>query len=78
MLRSKKINNRPFAPHRLFLACAIGFVSNYGFAEDAKPKGYNLQLEEVLVTAQKREEDTMSVPITVNAFTAQDMLNTGR
>jgi len=46
-------------------------------AQDTQPKGYNLQLEEVVVTAQKREEDTMTVPITVNAFTAQDMVNTG-
>lgn len=38
---------------------------------------YSLQLEEVLVTAQKREESYMAVPITVNAFTAQDMINTG-
>jgi iron complex outermembrane receptor protein len=38
---------------------------------------YNLALEEVIVTAQKREEDFMSVPVTVNAFTAQDMVNTG-
>jgi len=38
---------------------------------------YDLTLEEVLVTAQKREEDTMSVPVTVNAFTAQDIINTG-
>ncbi|QFU75430.1 TonB-dependent receptor [Halioglobus maricola] len=40
-------------------------------------KRYSLQLEEVLVTAQKREENFMSVPVTVNAFTAQDMVNTG-
>ncbi|AQA19408.1 hypothetical protein BST95_15345 [Halioglobus japonicus] len=38
---------------------------------------YSLQLEEVVVTAQKREENFMSVPVTVNAFTAQDMVNTG-
>ena len=38
---------------------------------------YNLLLEEVVVTAQKREENFMTVPVTVNAFTAQDMVNTG-
>ncbi|MEP5568541.1 MAG: TonB-dependent receptor [Halioglobus sp.] len=49
-----------------------------GFAqEEAKKGGYNLQLEEVIVTAQKREEDFMSVPGAVSAFTAQDMVNTG-
>jgi iron complex outermembrane receptor protein len=34
-------------------------------------------LEEVVVTAQKREQDTMTVPISVSSFTAQDMVNTG-
>ncbi len=46
-------------------------------AQDAQPRGYSTQIEEVVVTAQKREQDTMTVPITVNAFTAQDMVNTG-
>jgi iron complex outermembrane receptor protein len=45
-------------------------------AQEARA-GYSLQLEEVVVTAQKREEDYMAVPVTVNAFTAQDMVNTG-
>ena len=36
---------------------------------------YSLQLEEVVVTAQKREENFMTVPVTVNAFTAQDIIN---
>ncbi|NND65993.1 MAG: TonB-dependent receptor, partial [Halioglobus sp.] len=45
----------------------------------AQPGGgaYSLILEEVLVTAQKREENFMAVPAAVNAFTAQDMVNTG-
>jgi len=38
---------------------------------------YDLLLEEVIVTAQKRKEDFMTVPLAVNAFTAQDMVNTG-
>jgi iron complex outermembrane receptor protein len=46
--------------------------------EQEQPRGgYSLQLEEVVVTAQKREENFMTVPLTVNAFTAQDMVNTG-
>ncbi len=80
MLLSKKSKaKRKTARHLQLLAlpCAIGMISSGAFAADAKPKGYSLQLEEVLVTAQKREEDTMTVPITVSAFTAQDMINTG-
>ena len=45
--------------------------------EEARKGGYSLQLEEVIVTAQKREEDFMTVPGAVNAFTSQDMVNTG-
>ncbi len=44
---------------------------------EEKQSRYSLGLEEVVVTAQKREEDFMSVPAAVNAFTAQDMINTG-
>jgi iron complex outermembrane receptor protein len=68
------------APRHLavfLLIVAFGLVPPCAHAQDAKPKGYSTEIEEVVVTAQKREEDTMSVPITVNAFTAQDMVNTG-
>jgi len=46
-------------------------------AQEGDKGRYSLQLEEILVTAQKREENLMSVPVTVNAFTAQDMVNVG-
>lgn len=61
----------------LFLATVISVPISSVMAQEAKTKGYSLQLEEVVVTAQKREEDTMSVPITVSSFSAQDMVNTG-
>ncbi|MCB1690095.1 MAG: TonB-dependent receptor plug domain-containing protein, partial [Halioglobus sp.] len=77
MLPPKNLSGKPSAVRLLVLACAAVVASTSGLAQEAKPKGYSLQLEEVLVTAQKREEDTMSVPITVNSFSAQDMLNTG-
>jgi iron complex outermembrane recepter protein len=64
-------------PGVLVLAAAISVTTGGVVAQEATSKGYSLQLEEVLVTAQKREEDTMSVPITVNSFSAQDMVNTG-
>jgi iron complex outermembrane recepter protein len=60
-----------------FLVVIIGIASGGVLAQDAQPRRYSTQIEEVVVTAQKREQDTMSVPITVNAFTAQDMINTG-
>jgi iron complex outermembrane receptor protein len=64
-------------PKFLVMTTLLGLAAGGAIADDAKPKGYNVGLEEVVVTAQKREEDTMSVPVTVNSFTAQDMVNTG-
>ncbi|MCH9690574.1 MAG: TonB-dependent receptor [Gammaproteobacteria bacterium] len=54
-------------------------LANPGLAQnETEPKSrYNLELEEVEVTAQKRKENFMLVPITVNAFSTQDMINTG-
>ena len=58
-------------------AVLIALSHGQAMGQEAQKKGgYSLKLEEVLVTAQKREENYMSVPVTVNAFTAQDMLNT--
>jgi iron complex outermembrane receptor protein len=48
-----------------------------GAQDDENRNRYNLILEEVLVTAQKREESTLTVPIAVDSFTAQDLINTG-
>jgi iron complex outermembrane receptor protein len=59
-------------------AALAALCSAHTIGQEAESKGgYSLQLEEVVVTAQKREENYMSVPVTVNAFTAQDMANTG-
>jgi len=56
------------------LACAIGLaVLGAPSAHAAK----NLALEEVVVTAQKREQSAMTVPVTVDTFTNQDLENTG-
>ncbi|MEX1667121.1 TonB-dependent receptor [Zhongshania arctica] len=56
------------------MACAIGI------AVLGTPSAYavnNLALEEVVVTAQKREQSAMTVPVTVDTFTNQDLENTG-
>ena len=71
-------------PHRP-LVCAISALlclpgaAAFGQdgAGDTSQSRYQLVLEEVLVTAQKREESQMSVPIAVNTFSAQDIINTG-
>ena len=73
-------HHRPGQAKRLALAISvIVAATNAQAQEDTAPRagGYSLQLEEVVVTAQKREENYMSVPLSVNAFTAEDMANTG-
>jgi iron complex outermembrane receptor protein len=67
------------ALHAALLVLGAAVAGGPATAQDQESQGgrYNLQLEEILVTAQKREEDFMSVPAAVNAFTAQDMINTG-
>ena len=69
-------HHRPGQAKRLALAISvIVAATNAQAQEDTAPRagGYSLQLEEVVVTAQKREENYMSVPLSVNAFTAEDM-----
>ncbi|SHF21078.1 TonB-dependent Receptor Plug Domain [Microbulbifer donghaiensis] len=56
--------------HPLALAVAIvGSLSTPTFAEE-------LALEEVTVTAQKREQNALEVPVTVDTFSSADMENT--
>ena len=56
------------------LAIAIGAVSPAGFAQT--PAGADL-LEEVVVTARKREESLLEVPLAVTALTSEDLLGAG-
>lgn len=67
---------RPCAK-RLALAVSAVIATSAQAQEPEAVSRYNLQLEEVVVTAQKREEDFMTVPASVSAFTTQDMINTG-
>jgi iron complex outermembrane receptor protein len=65
---------------RLAVAVAAASTCLFSFnagAQEERSGGYRLNLEEVVVTAQKREENTMTVPISVSTFSAQDMVNTG-
>jgi iron complex outermembrane recepter protein len=79
--RGISVARRPVA-HAVKLAIlSLGATALVGAAQaqETEEKGsrYSLVLEEVIVTAQKREEDFMAVPAAVSAFTAQDMINTG-
>jgi iron complex outermembrane receptor protein len=61
----------------VILASFAGSAFAEGEGDEEGRHGYSLQLEEVVVTAQKRAENYMSVPVAVNAFTSEDMSNTG-
>ena len=63
--------------HRNRMAALIASAAIAGTAQAQESASRYQLMEEVVVTAQKREENFMSVPVTVNAFTAQDMINTG-
>ena len=58
-----------------FLGCLAFGIPFFGNAEDSA--GYSAVMEEVVVTAQQREERAMATPVAVNAFTADDIIATG-
>lgn len=58
------------------VATAVGAMAVLpAFAEDKQPSGFTL--EEVIVTAQKRDENSQSVPISIQAFGAESMEKLG-
>ena len=61
------------AGHRARIGAAIAATLVATGAQAAN----NLALEEVVVTAQKREQSAMTVPVTVDTFSTQDLENTG-
>lgn len=83
MNNTKKASNSTLSsfsatPLRLAVATLAGSYTSVGLAQQVDEKtGFSLMLEEVVVTAQKREESSLTVPITVNTFTADDIVLTG-
>lgn len=58
------------------LACLVALASGQGFAQNAEEtpttqKANNAVIEEVVVTAQKREQDLQDTPIAIAAFNKQ-------
>ncbi len=73
VLPDKILSKRAWPQPVIFLLLAGNAVAG----ELEEPRGYNIMLEEIVVTAQQREESSMNTPVAVNAFTAQDIVNTG-
>jgi len=62
----------------LALALAFGPAANVGHAADAAAtNASSSELQEVIVTAQKREQNLQDVPIAVMAFTRQQLQDAG-
>jgi iron complex outermembrane receptor protein len=72
-----RLRRRPLAS---IVACLLALPGGHALAQapgaDSDDGAYRLELEEVLVTAQRREESRMTVPIAVNTFSAEDILTT--
>lgn len=64
---------------KLPVAVALAVTGANAVAQDTdtSTRGGYVLLEEVVVTAQRRVEDTMTVPIAVDSFSAQDIINRG-
>lgn len=55
-------------------AAVLGTVAPVALAQ---PPVSRVELEEIVVTAQKREQESLDVPVAVGTFTSRDILNTG-
>jgi outer membrane receptor protein involved in Fe transport len=55
------------------ICIALGAGAQYALADDAAGSEQPTLLDEIVVTAQKRQENPQDVPISVNVFTAQQL-----
>ena len=74
-MKTETVLNKSKIALQVLLICGLGSLNQQLSAQENE--GYNLDLEEIIVTAQKREQGLMDTPVTVNAFTADDIVNTG-
>tara|TARA_B100000446_G_scaffold90034_1_gene84740 strand:+ start:32059 stop:34593 length:2535 start_codon:yes stop_codon:yes gene_type:complete len=70
------MDSRPrFPKHPLMIAITLASSLTTGHQVSAQSSGF--ALEEIVVTAQKRAQNTMDVPIAIDTFSAANMENTG-
>lgn len=65
-----KFNRRPSAAVRLLLGASLVAVATPSLAQEAKDKDEG-NLSEIVVTAQKREQNLQDVPIAISAISAE-------
>lgn len=70
----------PFNQKQLVLAISLATAASFAIqtqADEASPDSERISIEEILVTAQKREQDMQDTPIAMTAFNAQAMEKQG-
>src|SRR3954469_23908508 len=65
------------SPMRRILSAAAAGLGVVLFVQSAWAQTQPIQLEEVVVSARRRDESFQNVPITVNVFTAQQIQSAG-
>ncbi|RPH97389.1 MAG: TonB-dependent receptor [Lysobacterales bacterium] len=76
-MRSSNQVNRRLQACLAILLCGVAIPLNVTAQETEEPGESGMVLEEVIVTAQKRDERLIDVPISITAFTNTMMVDTG-
>ena len=64
---------RRYVPGTVALAVCVALYAPHGARAQTAPAAAPLALEEIVVTATRREENIQSVPVTITAFTKEQM-----
>jgi outer membrane receptor protein involved in Fe transport len=82
-IQKKSDRGREMKSKKKILAATIGFFmgaggASYTLADEAKSsEGMDRLLEEVIVTAQKREQRSVDVPISLTVLSGEELVNAG-
>ena len=74
LISAKKWKMRPLA---LAVLCASGAAATNGYAQDEASGSYKGTLEEIIVTATRRNESTQDIPYNISAVTSDTLENSG-
>ena len=69
-------NSHPTRSQRIQRLCLVSALAA-AVSATGNVQARNFALEEVVVTAQKREQNAMDVPVTIDTFSNKDLENTG-
>jgi iron complex outermembrane receptor protein len=68
-----KIINNDFRLITIVSVCLVSFCSSLSAQDGGDRRSSGLAIEEITVTAQKREESLQDVPLSVTAFNSEDL-----